>query len=146
MPRPAPFPHRYVVSLEEHRLIAAPRAPIAAGPPPQFGGTDTVWGPEELLVGAVLECFWTTFEAYARRDGLAIALFAGTGEGVLDRGPDGPMFTAITLYVEIEVSSHDVDHARRLVEAAQAHCIISKALRAPVTVHATVGGALASAS
>jgi organic hydroperoxide reductase OsmC/OhrA len=144
MSRPTSFPHRYVVRLEDRRLLAAPRAPIAVGPPPQFGGTDTVWSPEELLVGAALECFWTTFEAHARRDHVSIGLFAGTAEAVLDRSPEGPVFTSITLFVEIEVATHDIDHARRLVETAQTHCIVSRALRAPVTVRATVSGALAS--
>jgi hypothetical protein len=83
----APFPHTYTVALEDRQLRAPPRAPIAAGPPPQFGGSADVWSPEELLVAAALECLWTTFEAYASREQLAVARWSGRGTAVLDRGP-----------------------------------------------------------
>jgi organic hydroperoxide reductase OsmC/OhrA len=138
MAKPAPFPHHYTVTLDDRRLEAPPRAPIAAGAPPQFGGTDEVWSPEELLVGAALECLWTTFEAYARHDQLEVAGWRGTGTGVLDKGPTGPAFTAITLAVEMSVASADVERARRLLDTAEKHCIISNALRVAVIVKAEV--------
>jgi organic hydroperoxide reductase OsmC/OhrA len=137
MSRIAQFPHRYTVGLEGRQLHAPPRAPIAAGPPPQFGGTEEVWSPEELLVGAVLECLWTTFEAFARRDGLT-AGWSGTGVGILDKGPGGPVFTSIEVAVELEVDVADEARALRLLASAEKHCIISNALRAPVHVEATV--------
>jgi organic hydroperoxide reductase OsmC/OhrA len=134
----APFPHTYTVRLDEGRLRAPPREPIVTGPPPQFGGTDRVWSPEELLVGAALACLWTTFEAFARRDRLAVARWAGTGAAVLDRAPGVPVFTSLTLRVELEVTAGDEDRARRLIENAEDRCIISKALRVPVTLQVTV--------
>jgi len=136
--KPAAFPHHYTVSLEDRRLAAPPRTPIAVGAPPQFGGTDTVWAPEELLVGATLECLWTTFEAYARHDKLEFADWRGTGVGVLDKGPTGPVFTSIALAVELAVAPSDVERARRLLATAEQHCIISNALRVAVTVEATI--------
>jgi len=138
MSKIAAFPHRYTVSLADRQLLAPPRTPIAAGPPPQFGGTDDVWSPEELLVGAVLECLWTTFEAYARKDGLEVSRWRGSGTGVLDRGPSGPTFTAITLAVELGVAVPDVERAKRLMASAEKHCIISNALRVPVVLEAQV--------
>jgi len=134
MNKPAPFPHRYTVRLEERCLIAPPRAAIAAGAPPQFGGTDRVWSPEELLVGAVLECLWTTFEAFARREALAVRTWSGTGTGVLDKGPGGPVFTSIELEIELGVAPDDEERATRVLANAERHCIISGALRVPVTV------------
>lgn len=138
MAKPAPFPHHYTVQLEDRRLAAPPRAPIALGPPPQFGGSDEVWSPEELLVGAALECLWTTFEAYARHDQLEFAGWRGTGSGVLDKGPAGPVFTSITLAIEMTVAASDIERARRLVETAEQRCIISNALRVAVTVTADI--------
>lgn len=137
----APFPHTYSVTLEDRELRAPPRTPIAAGPPPQFGGRDVDWSPEELLVGSALACLWTTFEAYARRDHLAVARWSGTGTALLDRGPAVPVFTSLTLHVELEVAAGDEERARRLLETAESKCIISNALRVPVTLdvvtHAT---------
>ena len=138
MPTIAPFPHRYTVTLAERQLTAPPRAPIAAGPPPQFGGSDQVWSPEELLVAAALECLWTTFEAYARRDHLEVARFGGTGVAVLDRGPGVPVFTSITLQVELAVAPADAERARALLHTAEQRCIASNALKVPITLDVTV--------
>jgi organic hydroperoxide reductase OsmC/OhrA len=142
----APFPHRYTVRLVDRQLVAPPRAPIAAGPPPQFGGRDSAWSPEELLVAAVLECLWTTFDAYARHDALAVHDWSGTGVAVLDKGSPVPVFTSITLRVELMVAPGDEERARRLLHTAEQRCIISNALRVPVTLEAIVGSPGVAAS
>lgn len=139
MPRIAPFPHQYPVTLADGRLAAPPRPPIPVGPPPQFGGEDdTRWSPEELLVGAVAACLWTTFEAFARRDGLTVAAWSARATGVLDRAPRVPAFTELRLAVELTVAPGDEDRARRVLHAAEAHCLVSAALRAPVRLEVTV--------
>ena len=138
MAKPAPFPHQYTVALEDRRLSAPPRTPIAVGAPPQFGGSNEVWSPEALLVGAALECLWTTFEAYARHDQLEFTGWRAAGVGVLDKSPTGPIFTSITLSVEIAVAATDVERAQRLLDTAEKHCIISNALRVAVTLKATI--------
>jgi len=138
MSKIAPFPHRYTVRLVDRQLVAPPRAPIAAGSPPQFGGSDGVWSPEELLVSAALECLWTTFEAYARHDALAVLSWSGTGVAVLEKGSPVPAFTSITLRVEMVVADSDVERARRLLQTAEQRCIISHALNVPVTLEPVV--------
>jgi organic hydroperoxide reductase OsmC/OhrA len=138
MSRISPFPHRYAVRLEDGRLLAPPRAPIALGAPPQFGGSDQVWSPEDLLVGAVLECLWTTFAAYARREGLEVIAWSGAAEGVLDKGPQGPTFTSIDQSVELTVAGDDEERARRILATAEKHCIVANALRVPVTLEVIV--------
>lgn len=137
----APFPHRYAVTLSDRQLSAPPRTPIAAGAPPQFGGSDAVWSPEELLVGSTLLCLSTTFDAFARRESLAVGEWRGEAVGVLEKGPGGPAFTAIDLRVAITVGAGDEERCRRLIAMAEKHCIISHALRCPVRVEATVRAA-----
>ncbi|HET7503110.1 MAG TPA: OsmC family protein [Kofleriaceae bacterium] len=146
MTRPAPFPHRYSVQLAGAQLLAPPRQAIAAGPPPQFGGTDQVWSPEELLVAATLECLWTTFEAFARRDALTVHEWSGSGVATLDRSPSGPAFTSIVLTVDVSVSAGDEALARRVLASAEKHCIISNALRVPVVLEVNVHGDAPSAA
>jgi organic hydroperoxide reductase OsmC/OhrA len=134
----APFPHHSSVSLEDGLLIADPRPRIPAGAPPQFGGTDGVWSPEELLVAAVLLCLKTTFDAYARRDSLEVRDWRGTGTGVLEKSPTGPAFTAVQLRVQLRVAPGDEERARKLLDTAEHHCIISNAIKAPVLLEASV--------
>ncbi len=135
----APFPHRYEVTLEGGMLHAGPRAPIALGPPPQFGGEDDrVWSPEDLLLGAVLECLWTTFAAYARKDALEVRSWSGGAVGTLEKAPGAPAFTSIVLTVEMTVPAGDEERARKLLATAEDRCIISRALRAPISVDARI--------
>jgi organic hydroperoxide reductase OsmC/OhrA len=129
-----PFPHQYVVSLQDGELAAPPRTAIRVGAPPQFGGSEGVWSPEELLVGAAMTCLQTTFEAYARRDKLEILRWRTIGTGLLDRGPLGPVFTEILLEVEVETAPGTEAQAAGLVRRAEQHCIISRALACPVRV------------
>lgn len=141
MARIAPFPHRYTVQLAEGQLAAPPRAPIAAGAPPQFGGTEDVWSPEELLVAAALACLWTTFEAYARHEGLTLHSWSGSGTAMLDKGSPVPSFTSIALRAELVVAEADVGRARTLLQTAAQRCIISHALNVSVTLEPIVRAA-----
>lgn len=134
MSKPLPFPHRYTVTVADGRLSAPPRTGIAVGAPPQFGGSDQVWGPEELLIGAVLSCLWTTFQAFARREALEVRGWSATVTAVLDRSPTGPIFTSIAQSVELAVATADEERARRTLAAAEKHCIIANTLRVPVTL------------
>lgn len=134
----APFPHHYEVTLTGGQLTAGPRAPILAGAPPQFGGQDDVWSPEELLVSAALLCLQTTFEAFARRASLPIPAWRGTAVGTLDKGRGGPVFSSIALAVELETAPGDEDRTRELLTTAEQHCLITRALQVPVTVTVAV--------
>ncbi len=134
----APFPHHYAVSYSDGFLRADPRPQIPGGGPPQFGGTNTVWSPEELLVASVLLCFKATFDAYARRDSFEFHGWEGTGTGVLDKSPTGPVFTSINLQVRLTVASADVERANKLIHTAKDNCIISNAIKAPVHLEASV--------
>ena len=135
-----PLPHRYTVVLQDGHLVAPTRASIPLGPPPQFGGTDRVWSPEELLVGAVLECLWTTFDAYARRAKLHYEQWSGSGIAVLERGPTMPVFTSISLTVDMMVAASEVGRAEQLLISAKDHCIIGNALNVPIAVFPSIRG------
>lgn len=131
----APFPHRYVVSVSNHDLAAPPRANIQGGAPPQFGGTDQVWSPEELLVGAVVLCLETTFDAFARRAGLEVLDWHAVGTATLDKAQGGPAFTSIVIDVEVSTGAGQEARAEEIVQTAERHCIISRALSVPVHVN-----------
>lgn len=138
MTTPASFPHRYTVQLAGGRLLAPPRAPLAAGPSPQFGGTDHAWSPEQLLVASTLECLWATFSAYARRNALDVYDWSGTGVAVLDKGPAGATFTSLGLSVDVSVAPGDEERAHQTLATAERHSIIANMLRIPVMVDVRV--------
>lgn len=128
----APFPHTYIVHLQRESLVSPPKVQVPIGPPPQFGGPDTVWSPEDLLLGATLSCLQTTFAAHARAAGIVINAFDGTARAQLVKGPAGPVFTSIELAVTLQVAPADAMRAEQLLRTAERSCIISRALAVPV--------------
>jgi organic hydroperoxide reductase OsmC/OhrA len=130
----APFPHQYSVTLTNDALTAEPRAAIRMGAPPQFNGNDEVWSPEHLLVASVVSCMKTTFDAYARRAGLAVHSWRGNATGVLAKSSQGPVFTSIDVEIEVTTDAGDEVRLQTVIGAAERDCIISRALSAPVHV------------
>lgn len=138
----ASFPHHYHVTLDlDGRLTAPPRAPIVGGVPPQFGGgSDRVWSPEELLVGAANLCLMTTFRVFAQKQDLTVRRYDSRGDGTLDKTSAGLVFTRVDLTVELVVAVGQEDAARAALDRAAKHCIVANSLRCPVEVKATVVG------
>jgi organic hydroperoxide reductase OsmC/OhrA len=134
----APFPHVYRVRVENGRLTAAPRPLIPVGAPPQFGGSETVWSPEELLGGAAALCFTTTFEAIARGKRLDVLAFRCSAAVTLDRAPAGPAFTSIVLEIELSVPAGAEARAQQILESAKGHCFVANALNCPVELSTKV--------
>jgi organic hydroperoxide reductase OsmC/OhrA len=142
-----PFPHHYEVALRladgRSLLEGAPRPPITGGPPPQFGGTDAWWSPEQLLLAAVDLCLLTTFQAFAAREKLTLLDYRDRIEGVLEKTAAGPRFTSITHHVTLEVAPEDRERAARLLDTAKRHCIIAASLNVPVQLDFRVTSASA---
>lgn len=129
---PAPFPHHYQTGLvrtfaSRARIEAAPRTPIAGGPPPEFDGDATSWSPEHLLLSSLAMCLLTTFEAFAVRDGVDLLAWEARAHGTVEKTPHGLAFTKFVIEVDMEVG--DTVRAHQTLADAQRHCLVSNALR-----------------
>lgn len=137
------FPIEYAVEVEKAvdtpLVLHAPHRPeIAAGPPPEFGGSDRWWSPEHFLVAAAASCFVATFEAAARSMDLPVGALRCRAKGVLGRVPDGVSFTSIVLTVDLTVVPGDVGRAKKLIADTPAKCFVARSLKCPVEVVAEV--------
>lgn len=141
----APFPHRYEVRVEGGTggaiVSAAPRPEFRGGAPEEFDGRNDWWSPEHLLLSAVALCLKTTFEAFAKRKGVAALAYGSRAEGTLDKTPQGLAFTSIVVSVELTVDAADVTRAEETLRSAKDHCIVSNALKTPVQLLVTVKSA-----
>ncbi len=138
---PVPFPHHYQTWLvrtlsSRARLEAPPRPLISGGPPPEFDGDATAWSAEHLLLSSIGMCVLTTFEALAARARVDLLAWEARVGGMVDRGKDGLSFTRFTVDIDMEVS--DIERARTALDETQRHCLITKALRAPVQIEAKI--------
>jgi organic hydroperoxide reductase OsmC/OhrA len=137
------FPHRYEVTLswagQGGATLQAPARPsIEAGAPPEFGGRDSWWSPEHLLLSSLSLCLMTTFEALARKARLSVLGYACHGEATLDRAETGLAFTAFRLQVRVDVAEADAERTPKLLESAKKHCLVARALAVPVDVDIAV--------
>jgi organic hydroperoxide reductase OsmC/OhrA len=137
--------HHYHVRVEGGSggavISAAPRPDFRGGPPAEFDGRDDWWSPEHLLLSATGLCLKTTFDVVAARARLNVLSYGSRVDGTLEKTPAGLAFTAITVSVELVVAEADADRAEALLQKAKDHCIVSNALKTPVTLVASVKAA-----
>ena len=97
--------------------------------PPQFGGLEGRWTPEDLLLTAIGSCFATTFRALADYSKLAYADLEVEVSGAVHKAQSGYVFdTIITRPLLTTVAETDQERALRLLQKAQELCLITRAL------------------
>ena len=97
--------------------------------PPEFGGLEGRWTPEDLLLSAVASCYTTTFRALADYSKLEYADLEVEVEGVIRKTDSGYAFTEILIRPNLTISSDgEQTRALRLLQKAKAACLVSRAL------------------
>lgn len=123
--------------------ISAPELPdLDVASPPVFGGREGTWTPEHLFVAAAEVCLMTTFLAIAELSKLAVRGYRSRARGTLEKVEgEGLQFTSILVFPNIELENEkDAARAKRNLEKAEAHCLISKSMKTPVRIEASIQG------
>lgn len=107
---------------------------------PPFGGPAGVWSPEHLFVLSATTCWMTTFLAVAQASSMEIVAVDCSGEGVLDKGEDRRFrISSIALKPRVTIArEEDRERAGRLIEKAEAACLIRNSIRSEVTLASEV--------
>jgi peroxiredoxin-like protein len=110
------------------RCDSAPNA-IHFAAPPQFGGIEGRWSPEDLLLSAVASCFTTTFRALADYSDFRFTDLEVEVRGKVRKADSGYVFDEIVIRPTLTIASDD-DRSRadRLLEKAKKLCLVSRAL------------------
>ena len=127
--------HRYRVvawwSSEKNGIAKSDSAPNAIhfAAPPEFGGLEGRWTPEDLLLCATASCYTTTFRALADYSKFEFADLEVEVEGTVEKIDSGYAFTKIVIRPTLTTSG-DQDQARalRLLQKAKSVCLVSRAL------------------
>ena len=115
---------------------------LSVATPPQFpGGHPGIWSPEHLFVAAAEVCLMTTFLAIAETSKLEYTEYSSQAEGLLEKTEQGYMITEIVIRPRVVIKDPAaLDRARRIIEKAEQHCLISKSMKTRVRVEADVSG------
>jgi peroxiredoxin-like protein len=130
------FPHHYVVEasatpdsnvgLDSPGLVR-----IDTAGPAEFGGPGDLWSPETLLVAAVADCFILSFRAIARKARFEWKSLVCDVVGDLDQVDGVTQFTGFSMRAVLEIPEESEEsRARRLLEKAERHCLITNSLKA----------------
>ncbi len=135
-----PFPHRYTVTTSATAVgdieLTTPHVEsLRTATPTEFDGPGDRWSPETLLTAAVVDCFALTFRGIARNSKLPWTTLRCDITGTLDRVERVAQFTDFDLKVHLLVPElANQEQARRILEKAEANCLIANSLKGPVHV------------
>lgn len=97
--------------------------------PPEFGGLEGRWTPEDLFLCALASCYTTTFRALAEYSNLQYADLAVEVEGSVRKVESGYAFTEVAIRPKLTLFS-EAESARglRVLQKAKGACLVSRAL------------------
>ena len=133
------LPHHYRVAANagpegDVSLSSEKLETLASAAPAEFGGPGDRWSPETLLVAAIADCFILSFRAIARASKLSWLSLNCDVEGTLERRDGKTQFTEFKVNAALDVPPDtDAQKAQRLLEKAEASCLITNSL--PGTTH-----------
>jgi len=120
---------------KECRVEARENPALAVATPPEFGGPEGVWAPEELFVASVGSCLLSTFLHFAERFELPFSSYSSASKGTVEKTPQGLRFTGIDVSISVSVPSQKAVKkaaALRLKEKLEKYCPVSASLGCPV--------------
>ena len=145
-----PHPHHYRVHARTGGncsvFVESDGVPVLrTAPPIEYDGPGDQWSPETLLVAAAADCFVLTFRAVAAASQFAWHRLECDAEGVLDRRDGVVRFTGMHLTARLVIpAGGDPERAKRLLEKAEASCLVTRSLAVEPTFTTAVTAAGAS--
>ena len=101
--------------------------------PPEFGGPEGIWTPEDLLTSAVESCIMASSLFFLNRSKVQTRSYKSKAVGHLEKGPTGLAFTRIAVAVTLELEDPaQADAAHKAVVQAEKTCPLSNSLSCPV--------------
>ena len=100
--------------------------------PPEFGGLEGRWTPEDLLMTALASCFTTTFHAIASYSKFEYTDLEVEAEGTVSKTDSGYCFSEIVIRPSLKIPNEEQrERAISLLHKAKELCLVSRALATP---------------
>lgn len=108
--------------------------PIEVATPPEFaGGEPWIWSPEHLFAAAVNSCLMTTFLAIAGNSKLEYLSFHSKAKAKLEKVEGKFLMSEIILAPVVNLAEgQSEERALRVLEKAEANCLISNSIKSKI--------------
>jgi organic hydroperoxide reductase OsmC/OhrA len=111
---------------------------VAASSPAAFGGDNTRYNPEELMLMSLSECHMLTYLAIAAKKQMTIVRYEDRATGQLGTGEFGVAgkisMQKVILHPRVTVAKGtNLDDARAMHEKAHANCFMANSVNFPIT-------------
>ena len=111
---------------------------VAASSPGAFGGDDSRYNPEELMLMSLSECHMLTYLAIAAKKQITIVGYEDRATGQLGIGEFGvagkTSMQSVTLHPRVTVAKGtNLDDARAIHVKAHANCFMANSVNFPIT-------------
>ncbi len=120
-------------------MRSAGKHEVAASSPAAFGGNDTRYNPEELMLMSLSECHMLTYLAIAAKKQITIVRYEDRATGQLGIGEFGvagkTSMQRVTLHARVTVAKGtNLEDARAIHIKAHANCFMANSVNFPITV------------
>jgi len=119
------------------RCDSKPRIKVAC--PPEWGGHEGAWSPEDLFVGSLEVCVMTTFLHLAGGEGIVVSSYDSESDARAMMDGDEFRFTSVSVRPRIGVTcQEDIGRVKGLLADVEELCLVSRSIRSTVTIDADV--------
>lgn len=124
--------------IGETRCDGKPTIEVAT--PPEFGGPENIWTPEDLLTSSVATCIMTSALFFAERAKIQLRSYKSQATATMEKTGAGLAITRIAVVVSIGLEDMEQEAAvRKAMEQAEKACPLSNSLNCPVELIVNVG-------
>ena len=138
MLRPKEFP--YSTSLKwtgqkKGALSCEGKPDIQVACPPEYGGHESIWSPEDLFVASVEVCVMTTFLWLAGREGMTPSSYESYATAIASMVDGVFGIPEVTVKVRIGVANEgDREVAKKVLGEVEEWCLVTKSIRPGVVI------------
>lgn len=107
--------------------------------PPEFGGHEGIWSPEDLYLASVEICTMTTFLWFVKKYKLDLKYYKSKASGVAELINSSFQFSKININLEIGIANkNDIKKVERIIEKTPEICLISKSIKTEVFIKSEI--------
>jgi len=114
-------------------MLAEGKPSLEVATPPEFGGPENIWTPEDLLTSAVASCLMTSLLFFAEKSRIVMCSYTSQATATMEKTPEGLRITGVKVAVHVTLAEKKQEAAlKKAMAFAEKTCPVSHSLVCPV--------------